>query len=1517
MTRERVHHRFFRRTAARGFSLIEVLVSSAIFLLIMVAVYTVYQRAQESHKLGVNQADLIQSTRFGFDEMATRIRAAGFEFDLDGFTQGSAQQSDESIEYMGDTAIIVRANYDFASEALRGREPLYEDEPDDGNMKVVTIGNDEILGFALGKDEGHPNPPTEILQAWFDLDAPRDGIITSDGELEGEDLVEIPNVALTDLSDPPYTLYQFTWGDPDAGGAAPLIRRPLVDNIIDLRFEYFDEGGNLIDPNFGAPSPANEDDADAQERSDRARVRKVKIFLRGMTPDPDLRYNDPDDTDPVTRKHRKFELSQEVHTFNVGRRGKKDENLDPPERVQDVQLCSGQCGMVRVDWKPGPPEDRIADHLVILAECDGGSGPNYDDPLASFLVVSDLDLTVTPEREYAVFDVEDNAALVEGTEVCARVIARDQGGTESEPADSDRNSDAPEPTSNDYTVIQDYTRSEAPFGGEGSGYDWEAGNWPNAKADNANSGIRVTTDDSAASYPLANRIELSFQTPLYQLQRTSQGGVAYDWTTDPNVQGFAALAQDADNEACYRVEASPLDAGDDYRTPTEELTKNPSPQRRNLYVFRVSGSDDSNWGPEQAECDFSPSPGPNCIEDVRNFVPYAGNLLAFEAVSLASGSFDFTDVSAVRFAAQEDSTDRYEDRFLSVGTWDVEPEGFASPVKSLTPGEVYYYRIRVTDYCWEDADLNGVEDSTESDPTPLTAWSTRDDFADEDAWRQAAVRISPFYPPMNSQSGSGNLDLPATGMADSDYVDLTNLGSVNTHALPGYAIPTNPNGNVFIRPEKPTEFYLSRANDSTSSLLTSTDVNGDDIPESMGVRVLFNASKRNSPADTNGSSSPPEAVGYTFYRLYRFPLANAPAPGSEVPTGARNFEADAPQAELVAEFRLSEAGLREYTIDRRGEVLGGKNSAVSNSGLDLTTATDHDGDPLTPDQWEYYFYKLFAVQVSDGTWHDALGNADRLPDHVGDDGITPAQTAARLSVGSRGFVFPSDFYDSVAEVDVDPNPPSGLNAQSIDVQVEMGNEPDPMNPVCADVRAARLLAYDYDEGQYLGSSDWIAWPAGCSLSIGREDILDALRGFPDQARFVVELSNVAETGDWDDQPQGQRVRSDLLGSSGDYVLNTTCAIDCGTNSAPNILGTVIDSAAPEDDRIATFDEDRVLSIQPEILPCNTEDFSLLQVEVVLSSPTALPPLIRADLSGLRSGSLVLPDPEFAGNDGGMLYRYRWFEGSFCDSSGVCSFPVVDADSDELDLRLRFAGSVCDPVRLEQFNFRVLVDRGSGLEEMLCSQRGGQAPDNQGGADAPDIWCDTVSGPDASGCGRGPAISPEPCGQNPDCEPACGTDQCPANLNFTVEPDTYLEDSMSGFEDVVRIEQLEDCSEDCALSLTEISVRFECDDRDCSVESLPDFSSAELQHEARAAEPLPPPTVDRDPNDHVELTWTGLTGFEVDPGERFSVAITFTGSMAGTHVTEYHLQFGEPLESLTDCDWVDDADRDPIPVPNSN
>ena len=69
---------------ARGFSLAEMLVASAVFLMVILAAYQVFQRSNETYRNGQNQAEMVQSARVAFDQMVNDVRQAGFEFDVDG-----------------------------------------------------------------------------------------------------------------------------------------------------------------------------------------------------------------------------------------------------------------------------------------------------------------------------------------------------------------------------------------------------------------------------------------------------------------------------------------------------------------------------------------------------------------------------------------------------------------------------------------------------------------------------------------------------------------------------------------------------------------------------------------------------------------------------------------------------------------------------------------------------------------------------------------------------------------------------------------------------------------------------------------------------------------------------------------------------------------------------------------------------------------------------------------------------------------------------------------------------------------------------------------------------------------------------------------------------------------------------------------------------------------------------------------------------------------------------------------
>src|SRR5437870_10631298 len=103
------------RSRQRGFTLAEILVTTAIFAIIMLAALAVYDRSNQVFKTGTEAADLQQSTRIGFDKLVSDVRMAGFDYNRGGAPQEGwqAPQPDEQIEYAGPTAVIFRANFNY------------------------------------------------------------------------------------------------------------------------------------------------------------------------------------------------------------------------------------------------------------------------------------------------------------------------------------------------------------------------------------------------------------------------------------------------------------------------------------------------------------------------------------------------------------------------------------------------------------------------------------------------------------------------------------------------------------------------------------------------------------------------------------------------------------------------------------------------------------------------------------------------------------------------------------------------------------------------------------------------------------------------------------------------------------------------------------------------------------------------------------------------------------------------------------------------------------------------------------------------------------------------------------------------------------------------------------------------------------------------------------------------------------------------------------------------------------
>src|SRR5207249_5632479 len=88
-----------RLQGQQGFTLAEILVTTAIFAIIMLAALAVYDRSNQVFKTGTEAADLQQSTRIGFDKLVSDVRMAGFDYSRGGVPTGGIARWQPSTAY--------------------------------------------------------------------------------------------------------------------------------------------------------------------------------------------------------------------------------------------------------------------------------------------------------------------------------------------------------------------------------------------------------------------------------------------------------------------------------------------------------------------------------------------------------------------------------------------------------------------------------------------------------------------------------------------------------------------------------------------------------------------------------------------------------------------------------------------------------------------------------------------------------------------------------------------------------------------------------------------------------------------------------------------------------------------------------------------------------------------------------------------------------------------------------------------------------------------------------------------------------------------------------------------------------------------------------------------------------------------------------------------------------------------------------------------------------------------------
>lgn len=296
---------------ARGFSLIEMVVATALTLVILLVALAMLDLLRRSYLRAELAGDAVQRARIAQESIAHDLRLAGLGIDPDGVPG----RPDEAIEGAWAGAIAARGDLDADDTQAR-------DDPEPwiaGAFPSTMTGNDEIVAYALRNESGAGGAslsfdadvfsPTTVTTPAGTVVATRDGIV------EGVTLSRVL-AGSGGSAGARGVLYRATlannaslWGTGNA-----VSWQPLADGVASLGFRYFDDAGGEVAPPGGAQS----------EAAARARIALVEVRIVVLELRPDPSWSDPQDPDPATVHFRKVDAAFRVSLRSARLRGTPD-----------------------------------------------------------------------------------------------------------------------------------------------------------------------------------------------------------------------------------------------------------------------------------------------------------------------------------------------------------------------------------------------------------------------------------------------------------------------------------------------------------------------------------------------------------------------------------------------------------------------------------------------------------------------------------------------------------------------------------------------------------------------------------------------------------------------------------------------------------------------------------------------------------------------------------------------------------------------------------------------------------------------------------------------------------------------------------------------------------------------------------------------------------------------------------------------------------------------------------------
>lgn len=304
-----------RADTQRGFTLAEVLVATAVFAIIFVAILLVYDRSNRVFSAGSQASDLQQNTRVSYEKLVSDLRLAGFDYKRGGVPTNAIPQWLPTTPYGLGTVVVPASANGFMFRCTTagtsgassptwntsaggttsdgsvtwtqfGPTGVAFDQPDEqveyAWHSAITIranydhdADDDTVHYENGREKNLESTQFPIVTTGnheivtYALVSAKPGATNSDSitfyadvnnggtparkSYPGGSSERLITISGVDLSNnnPPYTLNRYTLND-----AGAVVTTPLAENIRSLTFSYFQDAAARLPLTDLAATPA-------------------------------------------------------------------------------------------------------------------------------------------------------------------------------------------------------------------------------------------------------------------------------------------------------------------------------------------------------------------------------------------------------------------------------------------------------------------------------------------------------------------------------------------------------------------------------------------------------------------------------------------------------------------------------------------------------------------------------------------------------------------------------------------------------------------------------------------------------------------------------------------------------------------------------------------------------------------------------------------------------------------------------------------------------------------------------------------------------------------------------------------------------------------------------------------------------------------------------------------------------------------------------------------------------------